>query len=86
MNTNFVGSINVTNAVLPSMRARRDGTVVFIGSRSAYRTTIPVSPPPPFLCIIHPLSHLSTHLSRALVSTRSQCAVDTQAPDFHSRL
>jgi len=41
MYTNFVGSINVTNAVLPSMRARRDGTVVFIGSRSAYRTTIP---------------------------------------------
>lgn len=40
MNTNFVGPINVTNAVLPSMRARRDGTIVFVGSRSAYRTQI----------------------------------------------
>ncbi|KAH9016681.1 NAD-P-binding protein [Lactarius deliciosus] len=38
MNTNFVGPINVTNAILPSMRARRDGTIVFVGSRSAYRT------------------------------------------------
>ena len=45
MNTNFVGPINVTNAVLPSMRERRDGTIVFVGSRSAYRTSIPVSPP-----------------------------------------
>ena len=49
MNTNFVGPINVTNAVLPSMRERRDGTIVFVGSRSAYRTSIPVCPPPPLL-------------------------------------
>jgi len=41
MKTNFFGPINVTNAVLPSMRERRDGTVIFIGSRSAYRTSIP---------------------------------------------
>ncbi|KAH9022081.1 NAD-P-binding protein [Lactarius deliciosus] len=40
MNTNFVGPINVTNAILPSMRARRDGTIVFVGSRSAYRTQL----------------------------------------------
>ncbi|KAH9016673.1 NAD-P-binding protein [Lactarius deliciosus] len=36
MNTNFFGPINVTNAVLPSMRARRDGIIVFVGSRSIY--------------------------------------------------
>ncbi|KAI9435290.1 NAD-P-binding protein [Lactarius indigo] len=40
MKTNFVGPINVTNAVLPSMRARRDGTIVFVGSRSVYRTQL----------------------------------------------
>ncbi|KAI9435289.1 NAD-P-binding protein [Lactarius indigo] len=40
MNTNFVGPINVTNAILPSMRARRDATIVFVGSRSAYRTQL----------------------------------------------
>ncbi|KAI0259360.1 NAD-P-binding protein [Gloeopeniophorella convolvens] len=37
MQTNFVGPVNVTNAVLPHMRSRREGTVVFVGSRSAYR-------------------------------------------------
>ncbi|KAI0035372.1 NAD-P-binding protein [Vararia minispora EC-137] len=37
MATNVAGTINVTNAVLPYMRARRQGTVVIIGSRSAYR-------------------------------------------------
>ena len=43
VNTNFVGPINITNAVLPSMRERRDGTIVFVGSRSAFRTYVPVS-------------------------------------------
>ncbi|KAI0292594.1 NAD-P-binding protein [Multifurca ochricompacta] len=38
MKTNFVGPMNVTNAILPYMRSRRDGTIVFVGSRSAYRT------------------------------------------------
>ncbi|KAI0056340.1 NAD(P)-binding protein, partial [Artomyces pyxidatus] len=37
MHTNYFGVLNVTNATLPHMRARRDGTVVIIGSRSAYR-------------------------------------------------
>ncbi|KAH9986103.1 hypothetical protein BJV74DRAFT_546031 [Russula compacta] len=43
MNTNFVGAMNVTNAVLPHMRSRREGTVTFIGSRSAYRTMVGTS-------------------------------------------
>jgi NAD(P)-dependent dehydrogenase (short-subunit alcohol dehydrogenase family) len=36
------GVINVTNAFLPQMRARREGTVVNIGSRSAWRTSVPM--------------------------------------------
>jgi len=40
MKTNFIGPVNVTNALLPHMRLRRDGTIVFIGSRSAFRSRI----------------------------------------------
>jgi len=43
MKTNFVGPMDVTNAILPHMRMRRDGTIVFIGSRSAYRSQMVVS-------------------------------------------
>ena len=35
--TNSVGVINVTNVVLPHMRSLCEGSVVFIGSRSAFR-------------------------------------------------
>lgn len=35
--TNTVGVINVTNVVLPHMRSLCEGSVVFIGSRSAFR-------------------------------------------------
>jgi len=34
--------MNVTNAVLPHMRLRRDGTIVLIGSRSAFRSQMAV--------------------------------------------
>ncbi|EIN09067.1 short-chain oxidoreductase [Punctularia strigosozonata HHB-11173 SS5] len=40
--TNVFGVINVTNAFLPHMRARRDGTIVNVGSRSAWRTSVPM--------------------------------------------
>ncbi|KAI0725546.1 NAD-P-binding protein [Fomitopsis betulina] len=35
--TNVFGVLNLTNAVLPQMRARRTGTVVFLGSRSVWK-------------------------------------------------
>ncbi|KZV67231.1 NAD(P)-binding protein [Peniophora sp. CONT] len=41
--TNFYGVVNCTNAILPHMRARKDGSIIFIGSRSAYATEQPVS-------------------------------------------
>jgi len=40
-NTNVFGVLNVTNAVLPHLRERRSGTVVILGSRSAWKTDIP---------------------------------------------
>lgn len=40
--TNVYGLFDVTIAVLPYMRERRSGTVVLIGSRSAWRTETPV--------------------------------------------
>ncbi|KAI0262611.1 hypothetical protein BC834DRAFT_890947 [Gloeopeniophorella convolvens] len=39
-NTHFIGTINVTNAFLPYMRAQKEGTIVIVGSRSAYRNEI----------------------------------------------
>jgi NADP-dependent 3-hydroxy acid dehydrogenase YdfG len=41
--TNVVGMLDVTNAALPHLQARKSGTIVMMGSRSAYRTEIPVS-------------------------------------------
>ncbi|KAI0260727.1 NAD-P-binding protein [Gloeopeniophorella convolvens] len=40
MQTNFLGALNVTNALLPHMRARHGGSIVFIGSRSAFRNQL----------------------------------------------
>ncbi|KZV68866.1 NAD(P)-binding protein [Peniophora sp. CONT] len=40
MATNFFGVVKCSNAVLPHMRARKAGTVVIVGSRSAYKTEV----------------------------------------------
>ena len=40
---NFFGVVKVTNAFLPHMRSRGDGTIVIIGSRSVYFNEFPVS-------------------------------------------
>ncbi|ETW75276.1 hypothetical protein HETIRDRAFT_331537, partial [Heterobasidion irregulare TC 32-1] len=42
MQTNFFGVLNVTNAVLPYLRERMRGTIVIIGSRSAWRNEFAV--------------------------------------------
>lgn len=51
MQTNLYGMLDVTNAVLPQMRARMSGTVLFQGSRSSWRTDVPVRDP--FLSFIY---------------------------------
>lgn len=43
MKINYFGPINVTNAFLPHLRRRRTGTIIFVGSRSSWRTNNPVS-------------------------------------------
>lgn len=40
--TNLYGPIDVINAALPHMRALKSGTIVNVGSRSAWKTELPV--------------------------------------------
>ena len=40
--TNVLGFLDVTNAILPYMRARKSGTIAIIGSRSSWRPELTV--------------------------------------------
>jgi NADP-dependent 3-hydroxy acid dehydrogenase YdfG len=40
--TNVFGLMDVTTAALPYLRKSKDGRMVVVGSRSAWRTEIPV--------------------------------------------
>ncbi|KAH9923889.1 uncharacterized protein B0H18DRAFT_451601 [Fomitopsis serialis] len=40
---NFFGVLKVTNAILPHMRARKSGLVVFVGSRAVWQANIPTA-------------------------------------------
>ncbi|KIK57759.1 hypothetical protein GYMLUDRAFT_45941 [Collybiopsis luxurians FD-317 M1] len=39
--TNFFGPLEITKAILPHMRSRKDGTIVFVGSRSSWTGETP---------------------------------------------
>ncbi|CCM05480.1 uncharacterized protein FIBRA_07701 [Fibroporia radiculosa] len=41
--TNVFGTLNVTNSILPHMRQRRFGTIIFVGSRMGWKCDIPVT-------------------------------------------
>jgi NAD(P)-dependent dehydrogenase (short-subunit alcohol dehydrogenase family) len=41
--TNVFGTVKVTNAVVPLMHEAGKGKIIFMGSRSAWRTNVPVS-------------------------------------------
>lgn len=71
MRINLFGVVNVTNAVLRYMRARREGTIFIVGSRSAWRNEWPVSqarlsrglyhsfePKPGMYRVLHSMQHL----------------------------
>lgn len=45
MKTNFAGPINVNNAFLPHMRARRSGTLVLFGGFAVYKSEFMVCVP-----------------------------------------
>lgn len=67
-NIHFFGVINLTNAVLPYMRARRAGTVIMVGSRTAFPDEFYVS-----LVTLHEVTHTDievTFVPRASASTQ----------------
>ena len=40
--TNVFGTVKVTNALLPHMRSRKSGLIVFLGSRAVWQAGTPV--------------------------------------------
>ncbi|KIJ30730.1 hypothetical protein M422DRAFT_36444 [Sphaerobolus stellatus SS14] len=64
--TNVFGVINVTNALLPHMRQRGEGTIVIVGSRSGWKTQAAVRPYASSKAAVHAIADSLTEELRPL--------------------
>lgn len=69
--TNVVSAQRVNRAVLPGMRARRDGLLVWVGSSSTYGGT------PPYLAPYFGAKAAMDHLAKSYAAELSRFGIDT---------